>query len=145
MKDGEIMNNEIETNKIIKTKIQQCGLTQKEFAKLVGLSESEISKIKNGHKKIDLNCIAKLSKVLKFTENEINTILNICNESFTVYDSYASELDNVFTNNEVFLIENLDKSELIKLKNYIYFLTNKNIAFEDKEAINILVKTLNTK
>lgn len=135
----------MEAHKFIRLKRQQCGLNQKELAKLAGLSESKISKIENGYRRVTLDLIAKLNKVLKFTEIEMKNIFNICNDNLTIYNSYASNLDNVFISNEVVLVETLSKTELIKLKNYIYFLTNKKISFEDKEAINTLVKSLYNK
>ena len=51
------MNKTIEANKFIRIKRQQYGLNQKELAKLSGLSESEISKIENGYRKVTLDCI----------------------------------------------------------------------------------------
>ena len=139
------MNKTIEANKFIRLKRQQCGLNQKELANLAGLSESEISKIENGYRKVTLDSISKLNKVLKFTENEMKNILNVSSDNLTIYNSYASKLDNVFTSDEIVLVETLSKIELIKLKNYIHFLTNKKISFEDKEAVNTLVKSLYNK
>ena len=103
------MNKTIEVNKFIKIKRQQSGLNQKELAKLTGISESEISKIENRYRKVTLDLITKLNKVLKFTENEMKNIFNICRDNLTVYNSYASNLDNVFTSDEVVLLEILSK------------------------------------
>lgn len=133
----------MDANKYIRMKRQQLGINQKELAKLSGFSESEISKIENGFRKININIIQKLLPIFKFTEEEMQNIFGISVDSLTIYNSYASNLDTIFTYEDVSLIESLSKLDLIKLRNYIIFLSDKKISSEEKEAVNIIVKSFN--
>ena len=133
----------MDANKYIRMKRQQLGINQKELARLSGFSESEISKIENGFRKININIIQKLLPIFKFTEEEMQNIFGINIDNLTIYNSYASNLDTIFTYEDVSLIESLSKPELIKLRNYIIFLSDKKISSEDKEAVNIIVKSFN--
>lgn len=133
----------MDANKYIRIKRLQLGISQKELARLSGFSESEISKIENGLRKVNINIIQRLMPIFKFNEEEMKNIFNINVDNLNLYNSYASNLDSIFTYEDVHLIESLGKLELIKLKNYIAFLSDKKISNEDKEAVNIIVKSLN--
>lgn len=129
---------------IIKKKREIYGLKQKELAKLVDITPSEISKIEHGErKKPNTKLLLKLKNKLNITNEEL---ANIYGKDFMVLfendDSYSSKLDNVFSPIEVDKILSLNKFDLIKLKEYINLLYD-NDNMEQKEAISILVKSLN--
>lgn len=126
-------------NEYIKTKRKEIGLKQIELAEIIGLTASEMSKIETGNRRISLDTFSKLNKVLKFTKEELKK-LDV--EGLIEYTSYASKMDKLFSQNEIRFLEMLDRNQLMDLKNYIYFMTNKKTTNEEKNAVKTLIKSL---
>lgn len=125
----------------IKQKRIAVGLNQKELAKLLELSPSEVSKIESGERKIkNIKTILKIKNVLGFSNEEIAYIFGITEEQFSY--SVSSIFDNILSNIEINKLLLLNQEDLIKLRDYIIFLTSKN-NIEEKEAIITLVKSYN--
>lgn len=139
------MSINLKPHQLIRNKRIEKGINQKKLAELTELSESEISKIENGIRNISMNTFHKLNPILNFTEEEVEKIFNNQNINLTVYQSHTSQLDNIFSYKDVALLELLSKTDLIKLRNYITFLASEKVSEEDKEAINIVVKSLTSK
>ena len=133
----------MEKHEYIRLKRKDMGIKQYELAKLIGITVSEMSKIEKGNRKINIDLFAKLNKVLKFSEDEIKNVLKLDSEGLLIYNSYTTNLDKIFTYEETGLLESLSKEDLIKIKNYLYFLTNNKVKEEEKESFNTLIKSLN--
>ena len=133
----------MEKHEYIRLKRKDMGIKQYELAKLIGITVSEMSKIEKGNRKISMDLFAKLNKVLKFSEDEIKNVLKLDSEGLLIYNSYTTNLDKIFTYEETGLLESLSKEDLIKIKNYLYFLTNNKVKEEEKESFNTLIKSLN--
>lgn len=133
----------MEKHEYIRLKRKDMGIKQCELAKLIGITVSEMSKIEKGNRKISMDLFAKLNKVLKFSEDEIKNVLKLDSEGLLIYNSYTINLDKIFTYEETGLLESLSKEDLIKIKNYLYFLTNNKVKEEEKESFNTLIKSLN--
>ena len=133
----------MEKHEYIRLKRKDMGIKQYELAKLIGITVSEMSKIEKGNRKISMDLFAKLNKVLKFSEDEIKNVLKLDSEGLLIYNSYTINLDKIFTYEETGLLESLSKEDLIKIKNYLYFLTNNKVKEEEKESFNTLIKSLN--
>jgi transcriptional regulator with XRE-family HTH domain len=56
---------------IIKIRRTEDNLSLKQMADFLGVSESMLSRIENGDRKISEDCISKVSKYLKISEREI--------------------------------------------------------------------------
>ena len=133
----------MEKHEYIRLKRKDMGIKQCELAKLIGITVSEMSKIEKGNRKISMDLFAKLNKVLKFSEDEIKNVLKLDSEGLLISNSYTTNLDKIFTYEETGLLESLSKEDLIKIKNYLYFLTNNKVKEEEKESFNTLIKSLN--
>ena len=133
----------MEKHEYIRLKRKDMGIKQYELAKLIGITVSEMSKIEKGNRKISMDLFAKLNKVLKFSEDEIKNVLKLDSEGLLISNSYTTNLDKIFTYEETGLLESLSKEDLIKIKNYLYFLTNNKVKEEEKESFNTLIKSLN--
>lgn len=132
----------MEKYEYIKLKRKEKGIKQKDLAELIGITISEMSKIETGNRKLSIDIFGKINKILKFNENELKNIFKIDADGLAIYNSYASNLDKIFTYNEVGYIETLSKDDLIVLKNFIRFISDKKISNEEKNAVNTLIKSL---
>ena len=132
-------------NEFITLKRKQYGMTQRELSEKSGISPAELSKIESGvRRKISINTIKKLDSILHFSFAEINILYGLSDTIDVGHENNVTKLYNILSKKDVEMILSLKKDDLIKLKNYICFLTNDSVLEKDKDAISVLIKTISS-
>ena len=77
-----MMTNDI--GKFIQEIRKEKGLTQKELAELIGVSDKTISKWENGNSSPDTSMLMSLSEALEITVNELFSADKISPENYSI-------------------------------------------------------------